>query len=187
MTDIAPTLSSLCKVPYPNACTGEPLIELFRNQRIANLSLTLHALLEVQDFFSHPFPRIMSIGSGIEYIFNLCNIPICLLQPARGTETLSLTASIILTWHMVFPLRCLPPGRSLPSPSISPAMAVAAAISGLPDGIASVWLIYSTEVLFPQLIRMYPTDTSFSLTVLKIGSCNDMVADQQFRISSGNQ
>jgi predicted AlkP superfamily pyrophosphatase or phosphodiesterase len=30
MTDIAPTLSSLCKVPYPNACTGEPLIELFR-------------------------------------------------------------------------------------------------------------------------------------------------------------
>ena len=30
MTDIAPTLSSLCKVPYPNACTGEPMIELFR-------------------------------------------------------------------------------------------------------------------------------------------------------------
>lgn len=30
MTDIAPTLSSLCKVPYPNACTGEPLSELFR-------------------------------------------------------------------------------------------------------------------------------------------------------------
>lgn len=30
MTDIAVTLSSLCKVPYPNACTGEPLIELFR-------------------------------------------------------------------------------------------------------------------------------------------------------------
>lgn len=30
MTDIAPTLSSLCKVPYPNACTGEPLVELFR-------------------------------------------------------------------------------------------------------------------------------------------------------------
>lgn len=30
MTDIAPTLSSLCKVPYPNACTGEPLIELMR-------------------------------------------------------------------------------------------------------------------------------------------------------------
>jgi hypothetical protein len=30
MTDIAATLSSLCKVPYPNACTGEPLIELFR-------------------------------------------------------------------------------------------------------------------------------------------------------------
>ena len=28
ITDIAPTLSSLCKVPYPNACTGEPLIEL---------------------------------------------------------------------------------------------------------------------------------------------------------------
>jgi predicted AlkP superfamily pyrophosphatase or phosphodiesterase len=30
MTDIAVTLSSLCKVPYPNACTGEPLPELFR-------------------------------------------------------------------------------------------------------------------------------------------------------------
>lgn len=30
MTDIAATLSSLCKVPYPNACTGEPLTELFR-------------------------------------------------------------------------------------------------------------------------------------------------------------
>ncbi len=30
MTDIAVTLSSLCKVPYPNASTGEPLIELFR-------------------------------------------------------------------------------------------------------------------------------------------------------------
>lgn len=30
MTDIAATLSTLCKVPYPNACTGEPLIELFR-------------------------------------------------------------------------------------------------------------------------------------------------------------
>jgi predicted AlkP superfamily pyrophosphatase or phosphodiesterase len=30
MTDIAATLSSLCKVPYPNACTGEPLYELFR-------------------------------------------------------------------------------------------------------------------------------------------------------------
>jgi predicted AlkP superfamily pyrophosphatase or phosphodiesterase len=30
MTDIASTLSSLCKVPFPNACTGEPLFELFR-------------------------------------------------------------------------------------------------------------------------------------------------------------
>jgi predicted AlkP superfamily pyrophosphatase or phosphodiesterase len=30
MTDIAATLSSLCRVPYPNACTGEPLFELFR-------------------------------------------------------------------------------------------------------------------------------------------------------------
>jgi predicted AlkP superfamily pyrophosphatase or phosphodiesterase len=30
MTDIAATLSSLCKIPYPNACTGEPLFELFR-------------------------------------------------------------------------------------------------------------------------------------------------------------
>ena len=30
MTDIAATLSSLCKIPYPNACTGEPLVELFR-------------------------------------------------------------------------------------------------------------------------------------------------------------
>jgi predicted AlkP superfamily pyrophosphatase or phosphodiesterase len=30
MTDIAATLSSLCRVPYPNACTGEPLSELFR-------------------------------------------------------------------------------------------------------------------------------------------------------------
>jgi predicted AlkP superfamily pyrophosphatase or phosphodiesterase len=30
MTDIAATLSSLCKIPYPNACTGEPLVELYR-------------------------------------------------------------------------------------------------------------------------------------------------------------
>ena len=30
MTDIAPTLSSLCKIPLPNACTGEPMFELFR-------------------------------------------------------------------------------------------------------------------------------------------------------------
>lgn len=30
MTDIAATLSSLCKVPYPNACNSEPLFELFR-------------------------------------------------------------------------------------------------------------------------------------------------------------
>jgi predicted AlkP superfamily pyrophosphatase or phosphodiesterase len=30
MTDIAATLSFLCKVPYPNACSGEPLFELFR-------------------------------------------------------------------------------------------------------------------------------------------------------------
>jgi arylsulfatase A-like enzyme len=30
ITDIAATLSSLCKVPYPNACTGEPMIELMR-------------------------------------------------------------------------------------------------------------------------------------------------------------
>jgi predicted AlkP superfamily pyrophosphatase or phosphodiesterase len=30
MTDIAATLSSLCKVPYPNACTGEPMTELMR-------------------------------------------------------------------------------------------------------------------------------------------------------------
>jgi predicted AlkP superfamily pyrophosphatase or phosphodiesterase len=30
ITDIAATLSSLCRVPYPNACTGEPLPELMR-------------------------------------------------------------------------------------------------------------------------------------------------------------
>ena len=30
MTDIAATLSSLCKVPIPNGCTGEPMFELFR-------------------------------------------------------------------------------------------------------------------------------------------------------------
>jgi len=30
MTDIAATLSSLCKVPLPNGSTGEPLFELFR-------------------------------------------------------------------------------------------------------------------------------------------------------------
>lgn len=30
MTDVAATLSSLCKIPFPNACTGEPLFELFR-------------------------------------------------------------------------------------------------------------------------------------------------------------
>ncbi|MEI6047742.1 MAG: alkaline phosphatase family protein [Bacteroidota bacterium] len=30
ITDVAATLSSLCRVPYPNACNGEPLSELFR-------------------------------------------------------------------------------------------------------------------------------------------------------------
>jgi predicted AlkP superfamily pyrophosphatase or phosphodiesterase len=30
ITDISATLSSLCKVPYPNACSGEPLNELMR-------------------------------------------------------------------------------------------------------------------------------------------------------------
>ncbi len=30
ITDIAATLSSLCRIPYPNACTGEPMPELFR-------------------------------------------------------------------------------------------------------------------------------------------------------------
>ena len=30
MTDIAVTLSELCKVPYPNASTGHPLTELLR-------------------------------------------------------------------------------------------------------------------------------------------------------------
>jgi predicted AlkP superfamily pyrophosphatase or phosphodiesterase len=30
MTDIAATLSSLCKIPFPNACSGEPLVELLR-------------------------------------------------------------------------------------------------------------------------------------------------------------
>lgn len=30
ITDIAATLSSLCKIPYPNSCTGEPMSELFR-------------------------------------------------------------------------------------------------------------------------------------------------------------
>lgn len=30
ITDIAATLSSLCKVPFPNACTGEPMSELMR-------------------------------------------------------------------------------------------------------------------------------------------------------------
>ena len=30
MTDVAPTLSALLKVPFPNACTGETLFELFR-------------------------------------------------------------------------------------------------------------------------------------------------------------
>ncbi len=30
MTGVAATLSALCKVSYPNACTGEPMIELFR-------------------------------------------------------------------------------------------------------------------------------------------------------------
>ncbi len=30
MTDIAATLSSLCRVPYPNSSTGEPMVELFR-------------------------------------------------------------------------------------------------------------------------------------------------------------
>lgn len=30
MTDIAATLSSLLKIPYPNACSGSPMVELFR-------------------------------------------------------------------------------------------------------------------------------------------------------------
>jgi predicted AlkP superfamily pyrophosphatase or phosphodiesterase len=30
MNDLAATLSALCRVPFPNACTGEPLTELFR-------------------------------------------------------------------------------------------------------------------------------------------------------------
>ena len=30
ITDIAATLSVLCKIPYPNACTGEPMTELMR-------------------------------------------------------------------------------------------------------------------------------------------------------------
>jgi len=30
LTDIAATLSSICKVPYPNACSGEPIFEIFR-------------------------------------------------------------------------------------------------------------------------------------------------------------
>jgi predicted AlkP superfamily pyrophosphatase or phosphodiesterase len=30
ITDIAATLSTLCKIPYPNGCTGEPMFELFR-------------------------------------------------------------------------------------------------------------------------------------------------------------
>ena len=30
LTDVAATLSSLCRIPYPNACTGAPLPELFR-------------------------------------------------------------------------------------------------------------------------------------------------------------
>ena len=30
MTDVAATLSSLCRVPLPNACSGEPMFELFR-------------------------------------------------------------------------------------------------------------------------------------------------------------
>lgn len=30
LTDVAPSLSSILKVPFPNACTGQPLFELFR-------------------------------------------------------------------------------------------------------------------------------------------------------------
>ncbi|MGD0340916.1 MAG: alkaline phosphatase family protein [Bacteroidales bacterium] len=30
ITDIAATLSSLCRIPLPNACSGEPMFELFR-------------------------------------------------------------------------------------------------------------------------------------------------------------
>ncbi len=30
MKDLAATLSALCRVPFPNACTGEPMTELFR-------------------------------------------------------------------------------------------------------------------------------------------------------------
>ncbi|MEA1887915.1 MAG: alkaline phosphatase family protein, partial [Bacteroidota bacterium] len=30
MNDLAATLSALCRVPLPNACTGEPMTELYR-------------------------------------------------------------------------------------------------------------------------------------------------------------
>ena len=30
MNEVAATLSSLCKIQVPNACTGEPMVELFR-------------------------------------------------------------------------------------------------------------------------------------------------------------
>ncbi len=30
ITGVASTLSSLCRIPYPNSCTGEPMTELFR-------------------------------------------------------------------------------------------------------------------------------------------------------------
>jgi hypothetical protein len=30
ITDVAATLSSLCRIPLPNACSGEPMYELFR-------------------------------------------------------------------------------------------------------------------------------------------------------------
>ncbi|MEZ4999242.1 MAG: hypothetical protein R2727_00630 [Bacteroidales bacterium] len=30
MNEVAATLSSLCKIQVPNACAGEPMVELFR-------------------------------------------------------------------------------------------------------------------------------------------------------------
>ena len=53
--------------------------------------------------------------------------------------------------------------------SISPASAVATIISGLSEGIASVWLIYSTEV-FVRNLPVYRAGTSFSFISIRYGA-----------------
>ena len=92
MTDIAATLSSLCKVPYPNACTGEPLFELFRIDPVFSISYSRRHQSADPGFFSQPLPKNNKIGSCIRNISSSLSY-FCIPPPtARGTEIFSLTA-----------------------------------------------------------------------------------------------